>query len=334
MHELIGIGNNRVSLAAVPGIAKELQEIVLSPEHDEFYAANMYANYGDIGNNIKNLMDEFQAKSKGHQKVESIADMKSFIENYPQFKKMSGTVAKHVTIVGELSRLVGIHALLQVSEVEQELACQSDHSLALQKVKSLLANPKVRDMDLVRVAMLYALRYEKHSSNEISSFVDALAKKGVDERFRRLVPMVLDYGGVKARSAELFAAEHPMAITKMFFKGLKGVDNIYTQHKPLLIDTLDELLKGKGLRESQYPYLGNSQMRDIPQDVVLYIVGGVTYEESCAVQAFNKLNPTRRVILGGTHVHNFKSFVDEMTQTMQGVPQKTAALAGRNTSHW
>lgn len=54
------------------------------------------------------------------------------MENYPQFKKMSGTVSKHVTVVGELSRLVAERNLLEVSEVEQELACQSDHSSALQ----------------------------------------------------------------------------------------------------------------------------------------------------------------------------------------------------------
>lgn len=45
---------------------------------------------------------------------------------------MSGTVSKHVTVVGELSRLVAERNLLEVSEVEQELACQSDHSSALQ----------------------------------------------------------------------------------------------------------------------------------------------------------------------------------------------------------
>ena len=54
------------------------------------------------------------------------------MENYPQFKKMSGTVSKHVTIVGELSRLVTEKSLLDVSEVEQDLASQNDHSSALQ----------------------------------------------------------------------------------------------------------------------------------------------------------------------------------------------------------
>lgn len=88
----------------------------------------MYLNYGEIGSNIKKLMDEFQSKTKGQQKVETIADMKNFIENYPQFRKMSGTVAKHVTLIGELSRLITNHSLFEVSEAEQELACQSDHS--------------------------------------------------------------------------------------------------------------------------------------------------------------------------------------------------------------
>ena len=36
----------------------------------------MYANFGEIGTNIKELMDEFQTKSKSHEKIESISDMK------------------------------------------------------------------------------------------------------------------------------------------------------------------------------------------------------------------------------------------------------------------
>jgi vacuolar protein sorting-associated protein 45 len=48
------------------------------------------------------------------------------------FQKMSGTVSKHVTVVGELSALVTRHHLLEVSELEQELACQNEHSQQLQ----------------------------------------------------------------------------------------------------------------------------------------------------------------------------------------------------------
>jgi len=38
VHELLGITNNRISLTGVPGVSKDMQEVVLSAEHDEFYA--------------------------------------------------------------------------------------------------------------------------------------------------------------------------------------------------------------------------------------------------------------------------------------------------------
>lgn len=37
LHEIFTINNNRINLAEVPGISKELREVVLSYEHDEFY---------------------------------------------------------------------------------------------------------------------------------------------------------------------------------------------------------------------------------------------------------------------------------------------------------
>ena len=37
-------------------------------------------------------------------------------------------------------------------------------------------------------------------------------------------------------------------------RGLKGVENVYTQHKPVLAETLDLIVKGK-LKEQQYVYI-------------------------------------------------------------------------------
>lgn len=41
----------------------------------------------------------------------------------------------------------------------------------------------------------------------------------------------------------------------------QGVENVYTQHQPLLHDTLDQLIKGR-LKDSQFPYLGPNSLRD------------------------------------------------------------------------
>ncbi|KFQ15358.1 Vacuolar protein sorting-associated protein 45, partial [Leptosomus discolor] len=333
VHELLGINNNRIDLSRVPGISKDLREVVLSAENDEFYANNMYLNFAEIGSNIKNLMEDFQRrKPKEQQKLESIADMKAFVENYPQFKKMSGTVSKHVTVVGELSRLVGERNLLEVSEVEQELACQNDHSSALQNVRRLLQNPKVTEFDAARLVMLYALHYERHSSNSLPGLMADLKSRGVSEKYRKLVSAVVEYGGKRVRGSELFSPKDAVAITKQFLKGLKGVENVYTQHQPLLHETLDQLIKGK-LKDSQYPYLGPNTLRDRPQDIIVFIIGGATYEEALTVYNLNRTNPGVRIVLGGTTIHNTKSFLEEVTASgFRGRSTESSQVTPRSSS--
>uniref|UniRef100_A0A672R6N1 Vacuolar protein sorting-associated protein 45 n=1 Tax=Sinocyclocheilus grahami TaxID=75366 RepID=A0A672R6N1_SINGR len=312
VHELLGLNNNRIDLSRVPGISKDLREVVLSADNDEFYANNLYLNFGEIGTNIKNLMEDFQKKKpKDKQKLESISDMKAFVDNYPQFKKMSGTVSKHVTVVGELSRLVSERQLMEVSEVEQELACQNDHSSAQQNVRRLLQNPRLSEIDAVRLVMLYALRYEKHSSSILPSLMEELKRKGLSERHRKMVQAVVEYGGKRVRGSDLITPTDAVAITKLFFKGLKGVENVYTQHQPLLHDTLDQLIKGR-LKDSQFPYLGPSSLRDRPQDIIVFIIGGATYEEALTVYNLNRTMPGVRIVLGGTAILNTKSFLEEV----------------------
>lgn len=128
VHHLLGINNGRVNLSDVPDIRPELKEIVLSQEQDPFFKKNMYLNFGDLGGNIKDYVEQYQSKTKNNANIESISDMKRFIEEYPEFRKLSGNVSKHVTLVSELSRRVGIENLLEVSELEQSLACNENHS--------------------------------------------------------------------------------------------------------------------------------------------------------------------------------------------------------------
>uniref|UniRef100_A0AAQ4QVC0 Vacuolar protein sorting-associated protein 45 n=1 Tax=Gasterosteus aculeatus aculeatus TaxID=481459 RepID=A0AAQ4QVC0_GASAC len=315
VHELLGLNNNRIDLSRVPGISKDLKEVVLSAENDEFYANNLYLNFGEIGTNIKNLMEDFQKKKpKEQQKLESITDMKAFVDNYPQFKKMSGTVSKHVTVVGELSRLVSERQLMEVSEVEQELSCQNDHSNAQQSLRRLLQSPRLSELDAVRLVMLYALRYERHSSSVLPGLMEELSRRGVSERHRGMVKSMLEYGGKRVRGSDLVTPTDAVAKTKQFFKGLKGVENVYTQHQPLIHDTLDQLIKGR-LKDSQFPYLGASSLRDRPQDIVVFLIGGATYEEALTVYNLNRSTPGVRIVLGGSSIHNTRSFLEEVMAT-------------------
>ncbi|BES99545.1 vacuolar protein sorting 45 homolog (S. cerevisiae) [Nesidiocoris tenuis] len=319
VHELLTISNNRVNMSHVPGVSKELREVVLSSEHDDFYAENLYNNYGEIGQTTKELINEFQKKAKSQQKVESIADMKLFIENYPHFKKMSGTVSKHLMIIGELSNLVAKRSLLEVSEVEQEIACQDQHSHHLQRVRALISNQKIRHEEACRLVMLYALKYRRHSSHDISGLVDSLKKRGAPESLYGMVKSVCNFAFQEDNSnvTNLVNQEAVVKITKRFFKDIKGVENVYTQHMPALKDVVEDLIRGR-LKEQTYPFLGNAPAGRRVQDIIAFIIGGITYEESLCIHQLNKssVHGGARIVAGGTAVHSTETFIDEVATAM------------------
>lgn len=63
-----------------------------------------------------------------------------------------------------------------------------------------------------------------------------------------------------------------------------------------------------------------------PQHVVVFLVGGATYEESLAVHQFNVKNTNVRVILGGSTLHSSSSFLSSVEAAMEGVPGKALRL--------
>ncbi|VDK19987.1 unnamed protein product [Anisakis simplex] len=263
--------------------------VLLSPMQDTFYAKNMYANFGEIGQNIKELMTDFQRKAQTNQKLESIADMKNFVEQYPQFRKISGTVSKHVMVVGELSRIVSSNSLLEVSEVEQQVACDGEHSHCLNDIRRLLQNQHITDIDACRLVMLYALRFETHTNNDISGLVQLLKRRTSNTRLISAVRAVLDFAGASRRQNDLFGGS-AMAMTKRIIKGLKGVENIYTQHEPYLCQLIDSIAKGR-LSETAYPHVTAAHSNRI-DNVIVFIIGGATYEESRAVYSANERKRT------------------------------------------
>ena len=49
-----------------------------------------------------------------------------------------------------------------------------------------MANENVTDLDLLRLVLLYALRYEKHSNNDVAGLVSMLTRKGLAENYKRV----------------------------------------------------------------------------------------------------------------------------------------------------
>lgn len=321
VHELIGIQDNKVDLRSTGDFPKDQQEVVLSSEQDTFFKANMYENFGDIGMNIKRMVDEFQQVAKSNQSIQTIEDMARFVENYPEYKKMHGNVSKHVTLVTEMSKMVEERKLMLVSETEQELACNGGQGAAFEAVTNLLNNENVSDIDRLRLVMLYALRYEKDSPVQLMQLFNKLASRSAKYK-PGLVQFLLKQAGVDKRTGDLYGNRDFMNIARNMARGLKGVENVYTQHQPLLFQTMESIIKGR-LRDVDYPFLGNHFQQGRPQDVIIFIVGGTTYEESRSVALENANNSGIRFILGGSVILNSKRFLKDLEDAQRTAKSST-----------
>ena len=324
VHELLGLNNNRVILRGVPNVSMDLEEVVLSsaPGHDSFFRSHRNSNFGELGEAIQKLLREYQVRSKEHQvsNLRSIEDMQHFMEKYPELRSESHTVSKHVAIMGELARLVEVCSLMDVSAFEQDLACTDDQVGHLKELMVKLESSSIKIPDKLRLGMLYALRYENAVQNAIPAVKEAMRRGGVPQNSISLIDALLKYGGSEVRGPGLYGTNQSSLskMTKSFMTSVQGVSNVYSQHSPLLIDTIELAVKGK-LRGDDYPMvtrvgLGAAvEHLPLPQEIIIFMVGGMTYEEATKVSEFNEANAGRvRVILGGSTVHNSTSFLDEL----------------------
>lgn len=315
VHELLEMKDNKVDLRNIPKVPKDQQEVVLSSEQDEFFKANMYENFGDLGMNIKRMVDDFQQKAKSNQNIQSLEDMAKFVENYPEYKKMQGNVSKHVTMVTEMSRIVEERKLMSLSQTEQDLACNSGQLAAFEAVANHLNNDNVLDEDRLRLVLLYALRYEKESPIQLEQLLHKLSLRPT--RYKAgLVHFLLKQAGVDKRTGDLYGNRDFFNRARNMARGLKGVENVYTQHQPLLYNTIENIVKGR-LRDFDYPFIGNHFQQGRPQEVVIFIVGGTTYEEARTVALHNAANTGTRIILGGSNVLNSKRFLKDLEEAHQ-----------------
>merc|ERR1719434_673437 len=164
LHELLIMENNRIDLSKVQGVRAELKEIVMSATQDQFFADNLLANFGDLGVSIKKYVEKYQESTKNTARIESIEDMQRFVDEYPEFRRMSGNVSKHVAVVHELSRIIEETSLLQASQLEQELACTENRQEHFRAVMDMLKGQEITNMERLRLVLLFSLRYEHDSS--------------------------------------------------------------------------------------------------------------------------------------------------------------------------
>lgn len=331
VHELLTLADNRVDLRNAPGVRKDMMELVLSAASDSFFEKHMYSNFGDLGMAVKKLVDDYQAKTQTHENINSIEDMQRFLDNYPAFRSQSVTVSKHVTLMGELARLVEVDGLMDVSQLEQELACGDDHNAHFRDLVGKLKNGQIKPMNKLRLTILYALRYETNSSVQIKTVKDLLVSSGLPSDRIQLMDAFLKYGGANVRSGDLYGDRGLKKFMRAMTQGVQGVPNVYAQHVPPLMRQLELILKGQ-LLDSDFGIVNGNATPGVKKvrDVIVFICGGVTFEEATKIAELNQKIAIsgQRVVLGGPCIHNSTSFLNEVAEAYGLGGNKSSSSGG------
>jgi len=265
---------------------------------------------------------KYQEKSKSSSKLDTVEDMQRFVDQYPEFKELGNNVSKHVAIVSELNRIVDERKLMKISELEQHLACEEDHTNALDNLLEYTEDQKLCFDDKIRLVLLYSLRYESQKE-QIAQFKKILTSRAqqLGEREKKLceaIDLLLLHAGQSVRGGDLFGNKTFSGTASRIIAGLKGVENIYTRHRPKIIGELesllnkDQILKGKGLDLVSYPFVEGGLKSSKYKKIFVYMVGGITYGEARAIKELNDTEPGVRIYLGGSYIHNSQSFIHDI----------------------
>ena len=319
VHEVFGLNKNIVDLPGKAGGSKG-SSYLLSPSEDAFYQRSMYLNYGDLGDAVKGLVDEYKAKSKGNESISTLEDIKDFFNRYPEFRRSGAAASMHVTILTDLSAEISRRLLMDIGSLEQEVVCDAAApAAALRGVMDVLANPAVDAADKQRLALLYALRYGKDAG--LAAALPPDARRALDDALR--------FAGPRVASREIFGEASILDRARKNVKlglGLSGIENVYTRHKPFFVSIVEALVAGDRKMAEQFPMLGGGmaaaaggggeQGQQKVSEVIVFYVGGANFEEAFHVAEFNRTHAETGVhlIMGSTNILNSKAFIQELQE--------------------
>ncbi|AMD21326.1 HER047Cp [Eremothecium sinecaudum] len=315
IHEYIGMKGNIVDLSEVPDIADDLKQAVLSSKQDQFYHETMYLNFGDLGDRVKQYVAQYKSKTNSSSKIETIEDIKRFIEKFPEFKKLSSNVSKHMSILGELDRQLSMKQIWQLSELEQNLSVHEDDSDDYQEMLKLLKSPDLISYYKLKLACIYYLKHYAQTQ-KLQAVEKLLREECSPQEVAVFYKFKTTYSGSPLQGRKSQDKDIISGLTKKFNKiGHSGPDNVFMQHSPRLDSLLNDIARNT-LPNGLFTGVTRQRPPTAPfQDIIIFMVGGITMEEARIVHQFNtsmkNKNGAVRIVIGGNNVLKTKDFLED-----------------------
>ncbi|RCK67682.1 Vacuolar protein sorting-associated protein 45 [Candida viswanathii] len=344
IHEFMTIQKNIVKL----NDEDSASQIVISEENDPFYKESMYLNYGDLTEKFQRYVEKYKSETKQSSienlKSSNLSELKKVLTKFPEFKKFSTNVLTHLNLIGEIDKQLSSQNLWEIGELQQTIACdlENQHNLRTSVLEVLdnAGTKRVSTINKIKLVLLYSYRHnnpsdlslflQKLNNPELTSPLPTESQVQLIKRFKTLFNAnnAVDRRKLQEQNEGLtnIFSNKKIDINKLFNRNNANSsksDNIYLQYTPRLNEILAGLINPSQDQEGSLglstlvpdkvkQQYGSSVINEPVQDVIIYIKGGVTYEEGRLVYELSESNKRINLIVGGDAVLNSTQWLEKL----------------------
>lgn len=354
IHEFIGIENNTIALAADANGAAAPAAVTLS---DKFYQLSIYLNYGDINDKFQTYVEQYKKETKQTSVINNnnLQDLKKLLTKFPEFKKLSNNILKHLNILTKLDEQINHQNLWEIGELQQIIIGNlENYPLIKKKILPIINNLRIYTIDKVKLLILLMVRFP-NQQNDFNQWINQLNDPTYTQppitksqhlllesfKLKKLFPHYNfeaslsdqsnsnEEGGIgggsnffnKAKINTLFGGNHS--------NKSENNDNIYMQYTPRLKSVLANILHHQSVQSSSQftklvPDKVNNQYGNYDgaiKDIIIYFKGGITYEESRIVYELQQKYPSVNLIIGGDKIINSNDWLNILYDKVNDLPQ-------------
>lgn len=335
IHELIGVSRNVVNL-------ESSEQLTLSETQDTFFQESMYLNYGDLTEKFQKYVDEYKKQTKQSSienlKTQDLTELKRILTRFPEFKKLSNNILKHLNIISEIDKQISKQNLWAIGELQQTILCDlENHQVIRTKMMEILSDATISTENKVKLLLIFVAK--NPNSNDLSGMLAKLNDPAFTPPTITQLSLIKNFGryfGITKSSAaprqddnnigQIFN-KNRIKIQQLFNTNNESsghtpkTDNIFMQYVPKLNELLTQLsavhlpeqIPNKDIAVLVPDVISSRYLANAPaQEIIIYFKGGATYEEARLVHELAAVNPKVNYIIGGDGVLNSHQWLDKM----------------------
>ncbi|KAK6457764.1 vacuolar protein sorting associated protein [Scheffersomyces xylosifermentans] len=340
IHEFIGINKNIVDLK------DSKEQVTLTETQDKFFRESMYLNYGDLTDKFQKFVEAYKKETKQSSienlQTQNLSELKKMLTKFPEFKKLSTNILKHLNLISEIDKEISVQNLWEIGELQQTIICELDnHQSVKARLSEILDKPQVSTVNKIKLVLLYSIRF--HNTNELTLFINKLNNPLVTDplptvsqiallnKFKTMFNSNITTSSNNNNNNNLgnIFQNRKININNLFNNNKNNDpknDNIYLQYTPRLNEILNALVSTsqqeatssiKSTLATLVPdnvaaQYGSNVQHNPVQDIIIYIKGGVTYEESRLVYGLTESNRKINIVIGGDTILNSGTWLTEL----------------------